>query len=153
MERLNRGVCAMLYCGAFSIFDISGNILHEKMRKIYYEPKVISMSGEMISPAHDGEETKGFFSAESTEDHIYLLYSGRTRETQAELDSECSHLLVYDWDGNPVRRYELEKTINSIFLKDGKIFGASKYPKARIYVYDLPQYEDSAHGSVARLGR
>lgn len=52
--------------------------------------------------------------------------------------SECSHLLVYDWDGNPVRRYELEKTINSICLKDGKIYGASKYPKARVYVYNLP---------------
>ena len=134
----SRGVCAMLYCGAFSIFDISGNILHEKMRKIYYEPKVISMSGEMISPAHDGEETKGFFSAESTEDLIYLLYSGRTWNEYSDAYSECSHLLVYDWDGNPVRRYELEKTINSIYLHEGRIYGTSMHPEARIYVYNLP---------------
>ena len=92
----------------------------------------------MISPAHDRSNVRGFFDVASSDDSIYLLYSGRTRETQAELDSECSHLLVYDWDGNPVRRYELEKTINSIYLHEGRIYGTSMHPASRIYVYNLP---------------
>ena len=134
-----RGICAMLDCGTFSIFDIDSTCLKERIRKIYYEPKLYPPPGEMISPAHDRSNVRGFFDVASSDDSIYLLYSGRTREKQAELDSECSHLLVYDWDGNPVRRYELEKTINSIYLHKGRIYGTSMHPESRIYVYNLPE--------------
>ena len=132
-----RGICAMLDCATFSIFDIEGKNLHERTRKIYYEPRLYPPQGGMISPAHDRSNTRGFFDAACTDENVWLLFSGRNREEQADLDSECRHLLVYDWDGNPVRRYELKKTVNSIFLKDGRIYGTSRYPYSRVFIYDL----------------
>ena len=148
-----KGVAAMADCGTFSVFDINGDSLTERVRKIYYEPRLYSLEGKMISPAHDRSNTQAFYSAASTEENIYLLFSGKQLGDMTYPTYECNHLLVYDWDGNPVRRYELEKAINSIYLHDGRIYGSSMYPESRIYVYELPPQEDSVHGSVARPGR
>ena len=60
---------------------------------------------------------------------------------------------IFDVNENVVRRYELEKSVSSIHLHDGRIYGTSMYPESRIYVYELPPQEDSVHGSVARPGR
>ena len=148
-----RGVCAMLDCGTFSLFETDGNTVTEYFRKIYYEPKLIEPSGEIISPGYDKSNLDAFHGAETASDRFYLLFSGKPVGDRESPSSECSHLLVYDWNGNPVRRYELEKSVSSIYLHDGRIYGTSMYPESRIYVYELPPQEDSVHGSVARPGR
>ena len=132
-----RGVCAMLDCGTFSLFETDGNTVTEYFRKIYYEPKLIEPFGEIISPGHDKSNIDAFYDAAAVSDRFYLLFSGKPVGDRETPSSECSHLLVYDWDGNPVRRYELEKAINSIHLKDNRIYGTTSTPSAKIFVYDL----------------
>ena len=129
----------MADCGTFSVFDINGDSLTERVRKIYYEPRLYSLEGKMISPAHDRSNTQAFYSAASTEENIYLLFSGKQLGDMTDPTYECSHLLVYDWDGNPIRRYELEHPITSIHLQAGRIYGVSTFPTAAYYVYELPQ--------------
>ena len=134
-----QGICAMLACGAFSIFDISGNALKERLRTIYYEPKMLPSPGEQITPGSTPDNIRAFYAVQSTDEEIYLLFSGREAGGIDIPSYECSHLLVYDWDGNPIRRYELEHPITSIHLQAGRIYGISTFPTAAYYVYELPQ--------------
>ena len=134
-----QGICAMLACGAFSIFDISGNALKERLRTIYYEPKMLPSPGEQITPGSTPDNIRAFYAVQSTDEEIYLLFSGREAGGIDIPSYECSHLLVYDWDGKPIRRYELEHPITSIHLQAGRIYGVSTFPTAAYYVYELPQ--------------
>ena len=134
-----QGICAMLACGAFSIFDISGNALKERLRTIYYEPKMLPSPGEQITPGSTPDNIRAFYAVQSTDEEIYLLFSGREAGGIDIPSYECNHLLVYDWDGNPIRHYELEHPITSIHLQAGRIYGVSTFPTAAYYVYELPQ--------------
>ena len=134
-----KGICAMLNCGAFSIFDINANTITERIRKIYYEPIMLSAPGDLITPGNSPENVRAFYSAQSTDKEIYLLFSGRKAGDETCPTYECSHLLVYDWDGNPVRRYELERAVNSIYLKNDRIYGTTSTPSAKVFIYELPK--------------
>ena len=138
------GICTAP-CGCiFSIFDAKTDDIQEIRRRVFFEPKVSPSNVEnMISPRHSPDEVRGFCDVDSDQQYIYLLFSGKELSDFDDPSFLCNHLLVYDWDGNPVRRYELEKAIHSIYLKDGRIYGCSMHPESRIYVYELAGTEYS----------
>lgn len=41
----------------------------------------------------------------------------------------------YDWDGNPLRHYVLDKEVERIAIKGDVLFGLSTYPEYRIYKF------------------
>ena len=138
------GVCSSQCGGLFSIFDVKTDSIQENRRRVFFEPKVSPSNVErMISPRHSPDDVRGFCDVDSDQQYVYLLFSGKELSDFDDPSFLCNHLLVYDWDGNPVRRYELEKAIHSIYLKDGKIYGCSMYPESRIYVYELAGTEYS----------
>jgi hypothetical protein len=53
--------------------------------------------------------------------------------------SHCEHLLVYDWEGNPVRRYILDIPIHKmIYNKDkNSIYGLAENPEGVLVEYQL----------------
>jgi hypothetical protein len=81
------------------------------------------------------ETKKAFVSGAVTNDYIYLLYSGNNREDKNW--SYGKQVYVYDWDGNPIQKINLDryvyaicitsdnKTIYSSDLKTGQIVKAS----------------------------
>lgn len=133
----SQGICAQVFCGAFSIFDIEGEKLNEKIRIIYYDPKFHPSDGTMISPRHDRENVEAFYGAKSTDDYIFLLYSGKAIADRSDPTYECRNLLVYDWNGNPVKRYELKNSISSIFISGDTVYGVTSVPNGAIYAYSL----------------
>ena len=103
-----KAVCAMSVGGAFSIADIGPGGTVETVRKVYYSPQLSrSEGGRTVSPSYSPENRRAFCGAASDEGGIYLLYSGKRASDGAGPQYQCRHLLVYDWEGNPVRRYEL----------------------------------------------
>ena len=149
-----RGICAMDSGATFSIFSLNHDDIQEINRTIHFTPSLTpsGVSG-LLSPRHNPDDVRGFCDVDSDQQYVYLLFSGKEFSDFDDPSFLCNHLLVYDWDGNPVRRYELEKSVSSIHLHDGRIYGTSMYPESRIYVYDLPPQEDSVHGSVTHPGR
>ena len=149
-----RGICAMDSGATFSIFSLDHDGIQEINRTIHFTPSLTpsGVSG-LLSPRHNPDDVRGFCDVDSDQQYVYLLFSGKEFSDFDDPSFLCNHLLVYDWNGNPVRRYELEKSVSSIHLHDGRIYGTSMYPESMIYVYDLPTQEDSVHGSVARSGR
>jgi hypothetical protein len=73
----------------------------------------------------------GFITADVTNKYIYSLYSGKVINTSSikELsDSFLSkYIYVFDWEGKPVKRYELDQEVRSITVdeKNNILYAAS----------------------------
>lgn len=134
-----KGVCAMSVGGAFSIFDIGREGISERARKIYYPPLIsASKDDRAVSPSYDPENRRGFCGVGSDNTRIYLLYSGKKSGESSSPSYQCGHLLVYDWEGNPVVHYELTAEVNSVCIEGRSIYGVSSHPEGRLYRYDMP---------------
>lgn len=71
------------------------------------------------------ENRKAFVKTYSTENYIYLLYSGCTK--LEENWSNGTEIYVYSWDGKPVKRYILKEPIYtfSVDEEEGFIYSFS----------------------------
>ena len=92
-----------------------------------------------IQASFDGEKegrartAKSYFYGVAADDnHVYILYSGR-RITDREVPSnECSHILVYDWQGNIKHHYFLSRPVCSISLTDDGFYAVSTWPSGKL---------------------
>ena len=66
----------------------------------------VDMLGVNLVKGADGWQ-RGFCDASVTDEHIYLLYN----------DAGTSFVLVYDWDGEPVKAYSFEEEVINIFVE------------------------------------
>ncbi len=103
---------------------ISGDELHETKR--------IQASFDAEKQAH-GRTAKGYFNGVAADDkYVYVLYSGRRLTDREMLPNECSHVLVYDWDGNIRHHYVLSRPVCSISLTDDGFYAVSAWPSGRL---------------------
>lgn len=92
-----------------------------------------------IQASFDGEKegrartAKSYFNGVAADDnHVYILYSGH-RITDREMPShECSHVLVYDWQGNIKHHYFLSRPVCSISLTDDGFYAVSTWPSGKL---------------------
>lgn len=64
-------------------------------------------------------ETKtAFLDISSTENYIYLLYSGRIIGNEPEKAFKGNTVFVLDWEGNPLARYNLDIDVKCITVSD-----------------------------------
>ena len=120
---------------ALSFSRLENGILSEYKR---YEitPPEVSFRGQYAVNSPDALDF--FHGIDSDEDYVYLLYSGRKTFNKDSIPSfECNHLLVYDWDGLPVKRFELSHNVSSIHVVGNRIYCGTSYPHAQILVYEL----------------
>lgn len=78
-----------------------------------------------IATATKKESKVRFVSTDCTDEYIYLLYSGRIIADGHYQAYLASTILVFDWDGKPVKRYNLDKNIRCITINqyNNKIYG------------------------------
>jgi hypothetical protein len=123
----------------------SGNVVREIKRWEYEEPVFGNDGDKGLIAYTKGETLIGFHDIACTDDYVYALYSGQTREEAGSLHktSYCKHLLVYDWEGNPVRRYYLEKPLYANIEYDETtrtIYGVAYDPEGVLLEYTLPPH-------------
>lgn len=133
-------VCAMYNAGAFSISSLEDNGLREVFRKVYYgfdnyvsvaddAPAVLLTDRERLSPS--------FLDVDSDNQYIYLLYRGLKGNDSSIPNPHGDNLLVYDWGGQPVRRYKLSEPVGKIHKIADTLYccrwsGASKILKYKL---------------------
>ena len=135
----NRVCFALVGMAALSFSVIENRELKEIKRYEYNAPTVANEGGV---PYISREESLDCFQGiASDRDYVYLLYSGRKKvEDGNDIPSyESNHLVVYDWDGNFVTRYDLSRRIFSFFLDGNELYGLTQYPSDKLYVYRLPE--------------
>ena len=86
------------------------------------------------------DNIEGFGAVDCDDNYVYATYSGRTFNSHERSVSDCEHLLVYDWDGNPVKRYILDvPTFGNIHYNKEKncIYGLTQDPEGLLIMYQL----------------
>ncbi|WP_158602668.1 BF3164 family lipoprotein [Proteiniphilum sp. X52] len=131
-------VAATQDLGVISFFNyINGSILEEYKQMKYYGPKFILLERGGIAWSKDGPI--GFCDLDCDEDYVYALYSGRTFTEHGMESHHCENLLVYDWDGNPVKHYILDTPLFSMKFDNEKntIYGIGYNPEGVFVEYQL----------------
>jgi hypothetical protein len=74
-----------------------------------------------------------FYSPVNIGDHFFVLYNGRNIRDKG-FTMLAQQILVFDWDGNPIKRYLLDQGVSSITVdqKNKKIYGISNHPEYHI---------------------
>ena len=131
-DRICLGLTRM---AALSFSVIENRRLRELKRVEYNMPGLDQFVGGMFIRAN-----RAFSGIASDKDYVYLLYSGRERYSRIDEtpDYEANHLIVYDWDGNVVRQYDLSRNVSSISVDGNELYCLSTYPYSRLFVYRLP---------------
>lgn len=86
------------------------------------------------------EESRSAFNGIDSDDkYVYVIYSGNKIRNDVLPSNECRHLIVYDWDGNPVKRYILNRNVCSVHIDGDTLWCASEYPESCVYRFELPK--------------
>ena len=117
------------------LYDAEGGLLRE-----------ISDQTGVLPPGVLPEEQPEWFQSYyalpvATDRYIYVLCENRRRNEPRHPTTE---LQVWDWEGNPVGCYELDRQIAPFAIAEqyGKLYGVNQTDIDKIYVYPLPGYND-----------
>jgi hypothetical protein len=137
----------VVYCMSrvpeFGIIEIKdGDLLINKFS--WGKTKLGVQHGEGTMAVLDNDEAKfEFMSVATSEDHIYILYSGKKPASNTRDDRVSAALTniiyVLDWNGNPLKRYQIDKYLRSIAI-DGKtntLYGSSYEENPSLISYKL----------------
>lgn len=143
--KANKFVNIISASGILEICSISENNIKRECQKIYSLPeyKIFHFGDETITGSSKNSKL-AYLDVDVDNKYIYVLYSGMTREEIGEDLFGGRNLLVYDWEGNPIVNYKLDRLIASITLnKDNmKLYAYSVNPKnfkPEIVIYQLPK--------------
>lgn len=132
-----RIACATQKAGVISIFSVDSDSLQEIRRWEYFPP--IAKKNTTSGVTFEKDSKVGFCDIKCDEQYIYILYSGRKRKDYGLKTNHCEHLLIYDWEGNPIKQLKLEKPLFSFDYdsKENKIIGIAYEPEGCIVEYYL----------------
>ena len=115
----------------------NGN-LKLKCKRHYFFPKFFSQEqGHLI--VFERDDIYGFSGTDADEKYVYILYSGRNMKEEGEHAYDCPHLLVYDWNGKPVKHYKLSRPLYDFCIAGKTLYGLSRENDPIVYVYSLEQ--------------
>ena len=73
-----------------------------------------------------------------TSEYVYVMWIKRTKkDVGMNVESFSPEILVFDWSGNVVNRYKLDKPVVTIAVKDNTLYATSFIDMNQIYIYDL----------------
>lgn len=94
--------------------------LNEKSWWKSEEKEVVSENIRKTVPSMNPKN--GFITSAVTSKYIYTLYSGKIlkgRDPEALMDFFTSDMIyVFDWKGNPIKKYKLDRKVRSIAIDD-----------------------------------
>jgi hypothetical protein len=125
--------------GVFAIAEATQDSLIETVRRCYYPVSVTHYKNQRQPIALNADNKVGFCEIACDNNYIYALYSGRTHQETPDMHYHCNHLLVYDWQGNPVKRFYLEKALFAMGYDEKRqvIYGITYDPEGCLVEYNL----------------
>ncbi len=107
-----------------------------KCKRHYFFPKFSNQEqGHLIIFKRD--DIYGFSGIDADEKYVYLLYSGKNMKEEGEHAYDCPHLLVYDWNGHPIKHYNLSKPLYDFCIAGDTLYGLSRETDPIVYIYSL----------------
>lgn len=83
----------------------------------------------------------GFSDITVSEDRVYALHSGKTYNESGRDFYTCNELLVFDWDGNLLNTYMLDKSAVGVSYDEGEnvLYAVSNVPDIPMFRIHLPE--------------
>ncbi len=116
---------------SLSFSKVDAGMLRE-YRRISHKPCGIA-NGRLTE-----EFRSAFNGIDSDDEYVYVLYSGNKMKGESLPPNECRHLIVYDWEGNPVKYYLLGRNVCSVHIDRDTLWCASTYPESYVYRFQIP---------------
>ena len=87
--------------------------------------------------AYYDDNISGFRDVAVSNDHIFVLYSGKTYKDEQQKIANCSTLLVFDWNGTLLETRSLPQgaTYISYDLEENALYGTT--PDAQLVRYNI----------------
>jgi hypothetical protein len=128
-EKNNRIVLFYVYTDLIDIYDTNFNLLARIHGPDQFIPELSVSQIEGIQHIHmQKDKTKfAYLSGYLTSNEIWALYYGIVPEQGKELQNR---IFVYDYNGRPLRRYQLEYPVSTFCIDDDNhiIYGLSEQP-------------------------
>lgn len=107
------------YLDAIEIYDTEGNLLTmlkgpDKLFDFKFDIESSLNRGAMIKLQ---ETRRAYIGVKTTNQQIYVLYSGKERKDPTNY-SYSNIIYTFDWDGNPINKYELDAQISSFAIDE-----------------------------------
>jgi hypothetical protein len=136
----DRMVIATQYADQIELYGTDGTLLKKVRGPFQFDPRfTVAIAGDMQTMSSDESMRMGYADVTATNESIYALFSGRTREGFGQDAPFGRFVHVYDWEGKLLRVLELDAAIISLALSpDGRrMYGAAHDPEPVIMVFDL----------------
>ncbi len=123
---------AYKYQHRFDIFDSNGSVVSEN----------INLSApSMVMKGEGGVDRLNsniyYASASATADRIYLYYIGHS-ENESKADGDLvTYVEEFDWSGNPIKRYQLDRVYSSVSYVDELFVAISPEGDFRFVTYAI----------------
>jgi hypothetical protein len=127
-------------CGVLEIFKSIDETIQKIKNHHFYNPVYnVKSEKEMSAPLNAKKNKSGFSDLSATKKYLYVLFSGRTFMEYRKKYQYGKHVLVFDWKGNPIKHYKLDKAVRCISVADNNktMYAYASLPKPRILKYNL----------------
>lgn len=135
-----RMVLVTQYADQVELYRADGSPLRQVRGPFRFDPRftVADLQG-FKTMSSDESMRHGYVDVTVTDDRIYALFSGRTREAFGGDASFGRYVHVFDWDGQLVKVLKLDRDLISVALSADRrrLYGASHNPEPAIMSFDL----------------
>ena len=123
------------------IYDIDGNLLKRTHGPDQFFSQLRqhnAPNGAIRAGSVKGKTRDAYFSPVCYNNELWVLYSGRSYEPNKG-NYLINTIIVFDWDGNPLRRYKLDTPVFAFTIdeKNKKIYAITDDPEFHIIRFDL----------------
>lgn len=126
------------YKGLLDFYSITSNKKLLNIASKYYHFPLFGIpdnnSGLVIASRR--ENITGFLSLSYNALYVYLLYSNTSFLEKLDDTFSSNIVLVFDWNGNPIKKYDLDNNLLSIDIDGDTLWGVSA-DHSHLYKYEL----------------
>ncbi len=133
-------VLAVSSCGVLEICNFQeGKIQKKKDIHTYYAEYEVITKGKGFGAALDKDLDRGYTDVSVNKDYIFTIFSGRSTKSHEDDHTLCEHLLIYDWEGNPIKYLKLDIPLICITApnSENEIYGISNNPEPVLIKYTI----------------
>lgn len=127
-------------CGVIEIFESKDETVEKIKNHHFYNPDYhVTSEKEMRAPINAKKNRNGFVDLCATQKYLYALFSGRTFWEYRKKFAYGKDVLVFDWKGNPIMHYKLDKAVRCIGVDktNSLLYAYAALPEPSILKYSL----------------
>lgn len=134
-------VCADMYSGGIDFCSIQAGTIQLVKRICLHLPDIRIVGKENKKIAYTKNNRMGFTDVAVSRDHVYVLHSGKTYHEVKNDFTSCNELLVFNWEGNLLNAYQLDKSAVGLTYSEGEnvLYAVSNAPDIPMFRIALPE--------------